>query len=427
MDMETQMENTKSPLVSVVIPTKNRKNLLSMAINSVLTQTYKNIQLIVQDNNSTDGTSDIMTKFQEDERVEYFRESRDLTMTENWNTGHQYARGDYFVRLDDDNVYFNNYIETSIQAIKTNNLDLITFSAVYLDLPDGLFGEDYLHFEADDHIHLLDENLMTYMEFRSLTDSNYSMYSSKIITDILSAGENMYTTNLPDRYLNYRIAHLIGDKGYRVGFSSQPMGISRYDYRPRQKSGYTFKRYDYSNVLESLEIQAAEDCQINFNMHRALTLKYFFDKHPSSLHTFFDSNVLSPENYRAYIEIGHLLESQQEYRFLDLYEYNAAAVSIIWALVKYPLKKIERENNLYFLVKFILKLVLHNLRSLRNIMFSIKNTGDTVNQEKGDQISLDIINNSYQLASIHNVFDFKSEVIDFVNQNNSRPLRNKGH
>ena len=123
MDMETQMENTKSPLVSVVIPTKNRKNLLSMAINSVLTQTYKNIQLIVQDNNSTDGTSDIMTKFQEDERVEYFRESRDLTMTENWNTGHQYARGDYFVRLDDDNVYFNNYIETSIQAIKTNNMN----------------------------------------------------------------------------------------------------------------------------------------------------------------------------------------------------------------------------------------------------------------------------------------------------------------
>ena len=176
IDMETQIEKVETPLVSVVIPTKNRKHLLSMAINSVLNQTYRNIHLIIQDNNSTDGTSDIMTKFQEDERVEYFRENRDLTMTENWNTGHQYARGDYFVRLDDDNVYFNNYIETSIKAIKTNNLDLITFSAVYLDLPDSLFGEDYLHFEADDHIHLLDENLMTYMEFRALTDSNYSFY-----------------------------------------------------------------------------------------------------------------------------------------------------------------------------------------------------------------------------------------------------------
>ena len=166
--METQMDNTKSPLVSVVIPTKNRKNLLSMAINSVLNQTYKNIQLIVQDNNSTDGTADVMAKFQEDEKVEYFRESRDLTMTENWNTGYQHVRGDYFVRLDDDNVYANNFIESSLRAIKTNNLDLVTFSAVYLDLPNGLFGEDYLHFEADDHIHLLDENLMTYMEFRSL-------------------------------------------------------------------------------------------------------------------------------------------------------------------------------------------------------------------------------------------------------------------
>ena len=61
------------------------------------------------------------------------------------------------------------------------------------------------------------------------------------------------------------------------------------------------------------------------------------------------------------------------------------------------------------------------------ILFSIKNTGDIVNQEKGDQISLDIINNNYQIGSIPNIFDFESEIIDFVNQNNNRPPWNNGH
>ncbi|SVD22925.1 uncharacterized protein METZ01_LOCUS375779, partial [marine metagenome] len=187
-------------------------------------------------------------------------------------------------------------------------------------------------------------------------------------------------------------------------------------YRPKQKSGYFFQRYDYSNVLESKGIQAAQDCQTNYNMHRVLTLKYFFDKYPSNLYTFFDSYVLSPENYRAYIEIGHLFASQQEYRVLDLYEYNAAAASIIWNLVKYPFKKIERVNNLYFLGKFILKLILHNFRSLRNIIFSIEDAGDVVNQKKGDKKCLDIIDNNYQWGHVDNIYDFELDIIDFVNQ-----------
>ena len=131
--METQIEKANLPLVSVVIPTKNRKYMLSMAIDSVLNQSYKNIQIIIQDNNSTDGTSDIVAEFEADTRVEYFQATKDLSMTENWSTGYQYVRGEYFVRLDDDNVYFNNYIESSIRAIQSNNLDLATFSCLYFD------------------------------------------------------------------------------------------------------------------------------------------------------------------------------------------------------------------------------------------------------------------------------------------------------
>ena len=162
-------------------------------------------------------------------------------------------------------------------------------------------------------------------------------------------------------------------------------------------------------------------------MHKLLTLRYFLEKYPSDLQTFFDSKVLSPKNYRVYIELGHLLESLQEYKIRDLYEYNAAATSIIWALAKYPFKKINKESNLYFLGKFILKLVLHNLRSMRNIVFSIEDTGDIVDQKKGDRKSLEIIDNHYQLGPIDHIHDFEREIIDFVNRNSNLSSRNNRH
>ena len=60
----------KYPLVSVLIPTYNRKELLKRAINSVLNQTYKNIEIYVTDNASTDGTFEVMQELlKNDKRI----------------------------------------------------------------------------------------------------------------------------------------------------------------------------------------------------------------------------------------------------------------------------------------------------------------------------------------------------------------------
>jgi glycosyltransferase involved in cell wall biosynthesis len=60
------------PIVSIIIPTYNRKDLLERAIKSVLTQTFLNWELIIVDDGSTDGTRDLVENFQRvDPRIKY--------------------------------------------------------------------------------------------------------------------------------------------------------------------------------------------------------------------------------------------------------------------------------------------------------------------------------------------------------------------
>ena len=63
------------PLVSVILPTYNRANTISRAVDSVLNQTYSNLELIVIDDGSTDNTGDIIAAI-DDERVKCIRKSK---------------------------------------------------------------------------------------------------------------------------------------------------------------------------------------------------------------------------------------------------------------------------------------------------------------------------------------------------------------
>ena len=72
--------NNTSKLVTVIIPTKNREKTLIRALESVLNQDYSNLQVIIQDNNSKDGTENSIKKYLNDKRVEYHKSNVDLSI-----------------------------------------------------------------------------------------------------------------------------------------------------------------------------------------------------------------------------------------------------------------------------------------------------------------------------------------------------------
>lgn len=123
------------PFFSIIIPTYNRSNLISRAINSVLVQKFSNFEIIIVDDGSSDNTNEIVKGFS-DNRVKYFDQSnRGVCVAR--NLGASKALGEYLVFLDSDDFVCVNWLE-EIYYAADNRPDLVF---CYANLIDDLTGE----------------------------------------------------------------------------------------------------------------------------------------------------------------------------------------------------------------------------------------------------------------------------------------------
>ena len=92
-----------APLISIVMPTRNRAHLLPYALRSALEQEFDDFDVVVVANNCTDGTRDVVAGFQ-DRRIRYHETDRTLSMPDNWDLAWTRAEGQYVVYLPDDDA-----------------------------------------------------------------------------------------------------------------------------------------------------------------------------------------------------------------------------------------------------------------------------------------------------------------------------------
>lgn len=110
------MTDTTFPLVTIAIPTFNRANgYLRNAIKCALDQTYRNIEIIVSDNCSSDNTGEIVGTFS-DPRIRYFRHDVNIGANNNFNFCLEKAQGAYFHLFHDDDVIDPDFIETCMKS-----------------------------------------------------------------------------------------------------------------------------------------------------------------------------------------------------------------------------------------------------------------------------------------------------------------------
>jgi glycosyltransferase involved in cell wall biosynthesis len=104
------------PLISVIIPTYNRADLIERAIASVIQQSYENLEIIVVDDASQDNTAEVVSRFC-DRRVRYVCHQTNQGGSEARNTGINRSEGQYIAFLDSDDIWLPHKIEYQLAAI----------------------------------------------------------------------------------------------------------------------------------------------------------------------------------------------------------------------------------------------------------------------------------------------------------------------
>lgn len=124
--------------VSVIIPTYNAEKTIESTLQSVLNQTWKNIEVIIVNDGSSDNTKNIISKYVDDPRINYiFQENKGCSNAK--NTGLKAATGDFIQYLDADDILSLDKIEVQLDALKSNiNAVAVCRTVKFKDIPIDL-------------------------------------------------------------------------------------------------------------------------------------------------------------------------------------------------------------------------------------------------------------------------------------------------
>ena len=107
-----------APRLTVGLPVYNGENYIAESLEALLGQSYKDFELIISDNASTDGTGDICRRYEkQDSRLRYYRQPRNIGLAPNHNFVAEQSRGELFKWASNDDLYGRELLERCIDAL----------------------------------------------------------------------------------------------------------------------------------------------------------------------------------------------------------------------------------------------------------------------------------------------------------------------
>ena len=144
------------PLVSVVIPNYNHARFLKERIDSVINQTYKNFEIIILDDNSSDNSTNIIKQYESNPKVSkivYNIENSGSTFKQ-WEKGIDLAKGDYIWIAESDDSAFPEFLQTLITQLEQFPNAILAFSHSYLINSESKYLKKDLHKNSGNSIFL---------------------------------------------------------------------------------------------------------------------------------------------------------------------------------------------------------------------------------------------------------------------------------
>lgn len=142
----------KKKIVSIIIPVYNIEKYIKSAIDSALTQTYKDIEVIVVDDGSTDGVKKVLEPYIKSKKIRYvYQDNKGLAGAR--NSGIKIAKGEFIAFLDADDIFLPEKIERQVDYLKRNPDCGVCYSDAYHfwdEEPDRLLKLNYKYYSGAD-------------------------------------------------------------------------------------------------------------------------------------------------------------------------------------------------------------------------------------------------------------------------------------
>ena len=111
--------------VDILIATYNGEKFIKEQIDSILNQTYQNIQLIISDDCSTDKTREILKQYEQNDKIKIFYQEKNLGYLKNFEFLLKKVESNFYMLSDQDDVWKKEKVEKSVEKLEKENLDLV--------------------------------------------------------------------------------------------------------------------------------------------------------------------------------------------------------------------------------------------------------------------------------------------------------------
>jgi glycosyltransferase involved in cell wall biosynthesis len=282
------------PLVSIVIPTYNRANLISESIQSVLSQTYENWELIIVDDGSADNTAEVIREYN-NPRIRYLKIDHSGILGKVRNCGIKMAKGEYIAFLDSDDLWRSDKLALQLQLFKAHNI-MFAFS-------NGFHFGDAVTVQPPDFQDLFVGNLFLplILEHRFVVYMPSFIFKKEVFNQIGMINEDLKSGG--DMDFVYRMS-----QAFTGAFSNERLVSIR-----KHNKGMSAK-YEETAHLEDIKIithffkQKAltrkQHARLTGNSYYKLGLLNLANSQPGRAMHFFKSHIaLLPLNYKGWLRM----------------------------------------------------------------------------------------------------------------------------
>ncbi|MDQ1254422.1 MAG: hypothetical protein QG646_3663, partial [Euryarchaeota archaeon] len=265
------LHENKQPLVSICIPVYNAEKTIVSTLQSIITQTYQNIEIIISDNASADNSLDLIEEFT-DPRMAIYKNSVNVGAEKNFTKCIDLATGDYIAIFHADDIYTPEMVEKQVRTFQENpSIGAVFTAATYINednekigeskLPDAIkgkkkcdFGEIFISLLRDGPFLMCPSAMVKSKLYRELNPFKYEQFGTSSDLDMwLRILEKHPIVILEERLLNYRI--------------SKSQGSYVLMYLRTEKSDF-LKTMDYYLSVKSRDLNIPDDVLDSYEIKR---------------------------------------------------------------------------------------------------------------------------------------------------------------